>query len=153
MRNKNDEDMKKATERKPYYFLCTPLYSWNGRKLRWDREMHKRWLKIVKRLEDDGLRVVVAVRDLPQRKSGRWLRRKEFELIKKAKGIIVLLGNTPGIYAESGYARGLGKPLYGIRTERFKDLGSKVQDWIESIYTKVFDDAESLVRFLANRGR
>lgn len=143
--------MKKFTERKSYYFLCTPLYSWNGRRLQWDRKMHKEWRSIVRQFEADDLRVVVALRDLPQSRTGAWLRRKEFELIKKAKGVIVLLGNTPGIYAESGYAKGLGKPLYGIRTQRLKDLGGKVQSWIESIYTRVFNDADSLGRFLNTR--
>ncbi|OGZ33984.1 MAG: hypothetical protein A2Y98_00765 [Candidatus Portnoybacteria bacterium RBG_19FT_COMBO_36_7] len=143
--------MKKTTERKPYYFLCTPLYSWNGRRLRWDRKMHKEWRNIVNQLEESGLRIVVALRDLPQSRSGGWLCRKEFELIKKAKGVIVLLGNTPGIYAESGYAKGLGKPLYGVRTNNLKGFGEKVQGWIESIYAKVFDDTESLVHFLANK--
>lgn len=143
--------MKKTIKRNPYYFLCSPLYSWDGRRLRWDRKMHKGWSNIVNQLEDSGLRIVVALRDLPQSRSGGWLRRKEFKLIKKAKGIIVLLGNTPGIYAESGYAKGLGKPLYGIRTSNLKGFGEKVQGWIESIYTKVFDDTESLVRFLANK--
>lgn len=113
--------------------------------------MHKEWRSIVGRLESDGLKVVVALRDLPQGRTGSWLRRKEFELIRKASGVIVLLGDTPGIYAESGYAKGLGKPLYGIRTERLKGFGGKVQKWIESIYTKVFDDADSLVRFLAKK--
>jgi len=143
--------MKKSNVRKPYYFLCTPLYSWDGNKLRWDREMHKEWYGIVRQLENNGLKVVVALRDLPQNRTGKWLRRKEFELIRKASGIIVLLGNTPGIYAESGYAKGLNKPLYGIRTERLKDFGVKVQNWIESIYTEVFDDADSLIRFLAKK--
>ena len=143
-RDKNNDNMTKSTERKPYYFLCTPLYSWDGRRLRWDKKMHKKWHSVVCRLEDSGLRIVVALRDLPQNRPGTWLRKKEFELIKKAKGVIVLLGNTPGIYAESGYAKGLGKPLYGIRTQRLKDFGEKVQRWIESIYTKVFDDADSL---------
>jgi len=143
--------MKKTAERNPYYFLCTSLYSWDGRKLRWDKKIHEECNNIVDQLEDKGLRIVVALRDLPQSRPGSWLRRKEFELIKKAKGIIVLLGNTPGIYAESGYAKGLGKPLYGVRTDNLKCFGEKVQGWIESIYTKVFDDTESLVRFLANK--
>ncbi|MBI2013407.1 MAG: hypothetical protein HYS87_01070 [Candidatus Colwellbacteria bacterium] len=133
---------------KDYYFLCTPLYSWNGSKLVWDEEMHKGWESVVKKLESSGLKIVVAFRDLPQKKSGAWLREKEFQLIKDAKGVIVLMGNTPGIYAESGYANGIGKPLYGVRTPRLLDFGQKVQDWIESIYTKVFEDPEELIAFL-----
>jgi nucleoside 2-deoxyribosyltransferase len=143
--------MKKYSVRKPYYFLCTPLYSWDGSKLRWDKKMHKEWRNIVRHLESNGLNIVVALRDLPQNRAGSWLRRKEFELIKNANSVIVLLGNTPGIYAKSGYAKGLGRPLYGIRTERLKDFEGKVKNWIESIYTEVFDDVDSLVRFLAKK--
>lgn len=115
--------------------------------------MHKEWRTIIKQLESNGLNVVVALRDLPQSKKGSWLCGKEFDFIKKASAVIVLLGNTPGVYAESGYAKGLGKPLYGIRTASLKGFGEKTQSWIESIYTKVFDDTDSLIRFLVKRKR
>ena len=110
--------------------------------------MHKRWLTIVEQLESFGIKIIVAFRDLPQKESGKWLREKEFDLIYNAEGVIVLMGNTPGIYAETGYAKGIGKPLYGIRTEKLSGFGEKAQDWIESMYTKVFNNAEELTEFL-----
>lgn len=143
--------MKKTIKIEPYYFLCTPLYSWDGKKLYWDKKMHEEWRKLIGQLENKGLKIIVALRDLPQDKPGSWLRKKEFDLIKKAKGVIVLLGNTPGIYAESGYAKGLDKPLYGIRTDGLKGFGEKVQGWLESIYTKVFSDTDSLADFLVKK--
>jgi nucleoside 2-deoxyribosyltransferase len=137
--------MKKEKE---YYVLCTPLYSWDGKRLFWDELLHEQWKLITNKLEDAGIEVFIALRDLPQSKSGSWLREKEFDIIEKSKGVIVLLGNTPGIYAESGYAKGVGKSLFGVRTERFGDFGEKVQDWMESMYTKVFETPEELINFL-----
>ncbi len=133
---------------KEYYFLATPLYSFHGDKLVWDPNLQAEWIKIIGVLEKSDIKVVVAFRDLDQNKSGEWLREKEFQLIKDSLGIIVILGSTPGIYMEAGYARGMGKKLYGIRTANFKRLPPKVQQWLESTFNAVFDSPEKLVKSL-----
>ncbi len=127
-----------------YYFLATPLYSFKDGGLVWDSQLQDEWKKSIAVLENSGINIVVAFRDLDQTKPGKWLRETEFQLIKDSLGLIVILGNTPGIYFESGYGKGSGKKLYGIRTENLIKMGPKVQEWIESSFDAVFDTAEEL---------
>lgn len=137
--------------KKEYYFLATPLYSFKEGGLVWDPQLQNEWKKSISILENSGIKIMVAFRDLDQTKSGKWLREKEFQLIKDSLGLIVILGNTPGIYFESGYAKGSGKKLYGIRTENLIKMGPKVQEWIESSFEAVFDTAEELSLYLKTR--
>jgi len=132
------------------FFLATPLYSFRDDKLVWNQNLQEKWKAVIQALEKENIKVVVAFRDLDQNKSGEWLRKKEFKLIKNSLGVIVILGNTPGIYAETGFAKGVGKKLYGIRTDKLEKMGPKVQNWIESMFDAVFDSPQELAKYLSD---
>jgi nucleoside 2-deoxyribosyltransferase len=136
---------------RPYYYLATPLHSFKEGGLVWDPELQDKWQEVIRVLEEKGLKITVALRDLDQTKSGSWLREAELNLIKNSQAIIVIMGNTPLTYFESGYAKGLGKRLYGIRTDNLIKMGPKVQEWAESAFDAVFNSPLELVSCLISK--
>jgi len=97
---------------------------------------------IYQKIEKEGIHLIVPQRDINQKRPGNEIREEEFGIIrgKDCNGLIMILGHTPGIWAEAGYAKAFDKKNYGLKLKNSWNL-----DWLNSLFDFVSEDIDELI--------
>ncbi len=103
--------------------------------------------KIAQKLIENGLDVFLPQEN--QKKSEKLTLEKELRMIRDCEFLIAILSDTRGAYLEAGYAKGLGKKIYGLKVEetRVGEEG-KVSEWLAGFFDYIAYDIKELIEYL-----
>lgn len=107
----------------------------------------KKWYrnkKISEKLEQAGLEIYLPQKNQLDTKENTLA--QELKVIEECDGLIAVLSDTRGVYLEAGYAKGIGKKIYGLEVEETRFT----HDWIQGFFDYIAKDVEDLIKYLEN---
>lgn len=105
----------------------------------------KRWQrnkKIADQLEKAGFEIYLPQENQLETKEKTLT--QEFKMIKECNGLIAVLSDTRGVYLEAGYAKGIGKKIYGLEVDETRHT----HDWIQNFFNFIAKDVNELINYL-----
>ena len=70
--------------------------------------------------------------------------KSELDVINSCDFLIAVISDTRGVFLEAGYAKGIGKNIYGICVDETR----KLSDWIQCFFDFIAKDADELIKYL-----
>src|SRR3989344_3723639 len=125
------------------YFLASPLYRTDIKGIEKDAAKLRRNEVIAEKLEQAGIELILPQRDVDQTQSKRKIWEQELDLIRTCDGMIVVLSDTRGLYLETGFAKAIGKKIYGLKVEETRPL--PVDGWTIQWFDFVTDGVDELI--------
>ena len=129
-------------------YLATPFANTKAKTFEWDQGKLDSNLRLCKKLEEAGFKICLPQRDVDQKMSAEEIVKKELEIIDNCDCLIAVLSDTRGLYLESGYAKGKGKKIIGVKVSGMRELSR----FTATFYDAIVETPEELIECLRKLG-
>jgi len=124
-------------------YLASPIISMKKPKqLKYSSEKMSRNKIIAEKLIKNGFDVFLPQEN--QKSTAKLTLENELQQIKKCDILIAVLSDTKGVYLETGYAKGIGKKIYGLQVEET----GPVSEWLNNFFDYIAKNTEDLIQYL-----
>ncbi|MDA2923006.1 nucleoside 2-deoxyribosyltransferase [Patescibacteria group bacterium AH-259-L07] len=128
------------------YFFASPLYRTDVKHSEKDLEKMNRNDMFTKKLEENGISIILPQRDVDQNLPKFDIWQRELELIKKSDTLITVLSDTRGLYLETGFAKAIGKKILGLKVKETRNIPK--DGWTVQWFDFIAEDIDELIDFM-----